>query len=74
MIRLAEIRERWLRVCPPCDAGLPGACTHPDADYRPVIADLVDEFAALRDAIDTNLSTWEPPEITHTKDAGAGHG
>jgi hypothetical protein len=41
---LNEIEDRWLRVCAHCDAGLPnGVCSHPDEDYRPMIA-LVQEL------------------------------
>lgn len=40
------IAEKWLQQCGPCDAGLPMGCTHPDEDYRPVIAALLDDLAA----------------------------
>jgi hypothetical protein len=44
------IREKWLQLCGSCDAGLPMNCTHPDEDYRPVMATLVDEIERLRTA------------------------
>jgi hypothetical protein len=47
---LAAIEARWLQLCGSCDAGLPMACTHPDEDYRPVIAALVAEVRQLRGA------------------------
>lgn len=46
-IELDEIKDKWLRQCGPCDAGLPAECTHPDEDYRPVILDLVREIERL---------------------------
>jgi hypothetical protein len=39
---------KWLQVCATCDAGLPYGCSHPDEDYRPVIADLIDEVRRVR--------------------------
>jgi hypothetical protein len=49
-IDLEVITEKWLRVCGQCDAGVIGSpCTHPDEDYRPVIAGLIAEVARLRD-------------------------
>jgi hypothetical protein len=42
------IRETWLQVCGPCDAGLPGECSHPDEDYRPTMLALVTEVDRLR--------------------------
>lgn len=47
-IDLDAITERWLQICGPCDAGLPMGCSHPDADYRPVMAALVEEIERLR--------------------------
>jgi hypothetical protein len=44
---LQAIREKWLNVCPSCDAGLPGQCTHPDEDYRPTMLSLVNEVERL---------------------------
>lgn len=46
---LEAIREKWLRVCGQCDAGVYGApCTHPSGDYRPVMLELVTEVERLR--------------------------
>jgi hypothetical protein len=45
---LDAIREKWLNVCPSCDAGLPSQCTHPDEDYRPTMLALIDEAERLR--------------------------
>jgi hypothetical protein len=38
---------KWLQVCASCDAGLPYGCSHPNEDYRPVIANLIDEVRRL---------------------------
>ena len=46
-LNLDEIRDKWLALCGGCDAGI-GACTHPDADYRPVMLRLVEEIERLR--------------------------
>lgn len=47
-LKLSRIRNKWLRVCGPCDAGLPGTCTHPNEDYRTVIADLITDLEKFR--------------------------
>lgn len=47
---LEAIKDTWLRVCGPCDAAVATTCTHPDEDYRPVIAALVAEVERLRSA------------------------
>lgn len=50
---LEKISNKWLGMCPSCDAGLPGAdCTHPEDDYRPVMLDLVREIERLRGLLD----------------------
>ena len=41
---LEAIKAKWLQVCPTCDGGIPGECSHPDEDYRTVIANLVAEL------------------------------
>lgn len=45
---LDAIKATWLRVCGGCDAGMLTDCTHPDGDYRPVMAALVDELEQAR--------------------------
>lgn len=37
----------WLGICGGCDLGI-GDCTHPDGDYRSVMADLLAEVDRLR--------------------------
>jgi hypothetical protein len=51
---LGAIVEKWLQMCPCCDAGLPANCVCPDLsrdDYRPVMSALVDEIEQLRKAV-----------------------
>jgi hypothetical protein len=38
---LDAIILKWLQLCPSCDAGMAGGCTHPEEDYRPMVAELV---------------------------------
>lgn len=45
---LTPIIQRWLAQCGSCDAGLPMPCTHPDADYRFPMLQLVQEIQRLR--------------------------
>ena len=45
------IRAKWLRQCAPCDAGLPGPCTHPGDDPRSVILDLVRHIEFLESKV-----------------------
>jgi hypothetical protein len=52
MSDLDALAEKWLKVCPPCDAGLPDKCTHPDQDYRPVLKLLLEEVRGLRVKVD----------------------
>jgi len=41
--------SRFMAQCGPCDFGLAEfGCSHPDEDYRPVVADLVTEVERLR--------------------------
>jgi hypothetical protein len=47
-IDLDAITEKWLHVCGPCDLSVPGGCTHPGDDYRPVMLELVREIDRLR--------------------------
>lgn len=42
------LRERWLRLCPACDAGF-GMCSHPTDDPRALIQRLLDEIDRLRE-------------------------
>jgi hypothetical protein len=42
------VAEKWLQQCGPCDIGMPSGCTHPDEDYRPVMAALVEELERTR--------------------------
>ena len=44
--RLRERAEAFLVQCGPCDAGLPTGCSCPDADPRPVIAELLAALAS----------------------------
>lgn len=48
---LAAIEAAWLQVCGACDAGMLTDCTHPDGDYRPVMAALVAEVERLRNHV-----------------------
>ena len=48
---LQAISDKWLDECGPCDLGLPYGCTHPQEDYRPVIATLLNEVGRLRSVI-----------------------
>lgn len=57
---LDAIQAKWLRVCGPCDAGYPTTCSHPDEDYRPVIAELVAEVERLKALVgDENQPGWD---------------
>lgn len=48
-VDLDAIAREWLNQCGPCDYGMPEyGCTHPQGDYRPVIAALVAEVERLR--------------------------
>lgn len=49
---LAEIQEKWLRQCGPCDAGIPSNCNCPEEDPRPVILDLTREVELLSHRLD----------------------
>ncbi len=40
----------WLRLCGPCDLGIPAACACPPGDVRNVIQALVAEIDRLRTA------------------------
>jgi hypothetical protein len=56
-VEFAAIEAKWLRMCGSCDAGLPMGCTHPDEDYRPVMASLVGAVEHSRQtAADTVLA------------------
>jgi Holliday junction resolvase RusA-like endonuclease len=58
LLDLDAIKERWLNVCGACDAGI-GECSHPDADYRPVMLELVRELEGLRAELDAALTAME---------------
>lgn len=51
MLELDAIVDKWLQMCPVCDAGLPGTCTHPNEDYRPMLAELVATLYRHRDMV-----------------------
>lgn len=53
-VNLEAVEARWLQMCGSCDGGLPMSCTHPDEDYRPVMAALVDEIKRLRSDIESD--------------------
>jgi len=44
---LDAIKEKWLRVCGTCDAGV-GECSHPAEDYRTTMLDLVVEIEQMK--------------------------
>lgn len=46
--QVAEIKDKWLRQCGPCDFGLPTACACPEGDYRPVMSRLLHAFETLQ--------------------------
>lgn len=60
---------KWLMPCGPCDASVPVECTHPGEDYRPVMAKLVDEVAALREQIDRASINAEKHGLAEILDA-----
>jgi hypothetical protein len=63
IVDLEAIRDRWLDVCPSCDAGI-GNCNHPEEDYRPTMLSLVREVERLRGLLPgapaevVDQSTW----------------
>ncbi len=57
--------EPFLARCGSCDAGLPMSCTCPTGDYRPVMADLVDEVLKLR----AGVRAWQQADQSRTTTA-----
>lgn len=51
-VDLGAIKAEWLRLCPPCDVGVPGTCVCPDGDPRPVIEALVGSIERLGSQLD----------------------
>lgn len=51
--------DKFLTPCGSCDLGMPMDCTCPAADYRPIMAELYNEVAALRALIDTMPHTTQ---------------
>jgi hypothetical protein len=51
-VDLDVIKAKWLKLCPPCDVGVPGTCVCPDADPRPVIEALVGAIERLGSQLD----------------------
>lgn len=62
-VDLGTIKNKWLRHCGACDAGLPMSCVCPTEDYRPVMLELVREIERLR-ALE-NISTEFVPVPGH---------
>jgi hypothetical protein len=48
----------WLQQCGPCDGGLPMACSHPDGDYRVILAKVWAAYEALEAALPALRRQW----------------